>query len=318
MNGDMSLFSPAGPAGRTLTQLGWWLLSVSVLVVLVVAGLVAWAIVRRRDGLHAADEIGSPAPHELRWIQLGGVAIPAVILVVTLAFTLGAVHVTGAPARRAAFTVEVTGHRWWWELRYVQADGTRRVVTANELHVPVGEPIRLELTSGDVIHSYWVPALNGKMDLNPGTTNVTWIMADRAGTYRGQCTEYCGRQHANMATFVVAEPAERFAEWLASQEAPAAEPASADAREGRAVFMRAGCAGCHTVRGTPAVGRVGPDLTHVASRRTIAAGLLPNTPGYLAGWVSNAPALKPGTPMPASMLRPRELHALVAYLGTLK
>lgn len=316
MNGAMGLFAPDGPAARTLAWLGWWLVIVSVVVVLVVAGLVLWASVRRRD--RDADALAEPHPHELRWIYLGGLAIPVAILVASLVLSIGALRSVGAPAGRPALTVQVVGHRWWWEFRYLADGGAPVAVTANELHLPVGRPVRLELSTEDVIHSYWVPRLNGKMDLIPGATNVTWLMADRPGVYRGQCSEYCGRQHANMATLVVAEPPERFAAWLASQRMPAAAPDAEAARAGSAVFARVGCAACHTVRGTSAAGRIGPDLTHVASRRTIAAGMLPNTPGHLAGWISNAPALKPGTLMPAMALRPRELHALVAYLQTLR
>ena len=317
MTTRMSLFDAHGPAARTLAHLGWWLVLVSVLVVLVVSVLVLVACVRRRDHRESPTLVG-PHRGELRWIYAGGLVVPAVILVLTLAFTLGALRAVGAPPRRPALTVQVIGHQWWWELRYVTGEPSRTVVTANELHVPVGEPVRLELTSADVIHSYWVPALNGKMDLNPGTRNVTWIEADTAGVYRGQCTEYCGTQHTNMATIVVADPPARFAEWLAAQAAPAAAPATDEARAGLAVVEGGPCAACHTVRGTGALGRMGPDLTHLASRATIAAGTLPNGPGYLAGWVANAQALKPGALMPTMTLSPRDLRAVLAYLQTLR
>ena len=317
---SMNMFSVHGPAAGSLAHLGWWLLVVAALVAVVVGALVLLASARRRAG-RANDEVPAlaGAASGLPWIYVGGVAVPAVILVLSLVFTLGTVRAIAAPARRPTTTVRVVGRRWWWELTYLGVgDGAPAFVTANELHVPVGQPVRLELTSADVIHSYWVPQLAGKMDLNPGATNVTWIEADTEGVYRGQCAEYCGEQHANMATLVVAESPARFAAWLAAQRAAALAPAAPAAAAGRLVFERSACASCHTIRGTAARGRVGPDLTHLAARLTLAAGTLANARGALAGWIANAQALKPGNVMPTMALPPRELHELVAYLETLK
>jgi cytochrome c oxidase subunit 2 len=313
----MNMLITHGPAARTLAHLGWWLLVVSAVVVLVVAVIVVVASVRARgrDG----GEPTAAVPGELRWIYIGGLAIPVGILVLSFAFSLGALSRVAAPAKRPAVTVQIIGHRWWWELRYLRGDSMPPVVTANELHVPVGQPVRLELTSDDVIHSYWVPQLNGKMDLNPGQRNVSWIEADTAGVYRGQCTEYCGLQHANMATVVIAQPPAEFAAWLAAQAGDAAAPADSAARAGLAAFEKNACASCHTIRGTPAMGaRVGPDLTHFGSRSSLAALTLANTPGNLMGWISNAQALKPGVAMPTMLMSPDELHAVAAYLETLK
>jgi cytochrome c oxidase subunit 2 len=316
---SMNMFRAYGPAARGLAHLGWWLLIVAALVTAVVGALVLLASVRRRAGRAGEVPAAAGVASGLPWIYVGGVAVPALILVVSLVFTLGTVRAVAAPPRHPAATVRIVGHRWWWELTYLGGDGTAPAfVTANELHVPVGQPVRLELTSADVIHSYWVPQLAGKMDLNPGATNVTWIEADTEGVYRGQCTEYCGEQHANMATLVVAESPAKFTAWLAAQRAAALAPAAPAAAAGRLVFERSACASCHTIRGTAARGRVGPDLTHLAGRLTLAAGTLANARGALAGWIANAQALKPGNVMPTMALPPRELHELVAYLQTLK
>jgi cytochrome c oxidase subunit 2 len=201
---------------------------------------------------------------------------------------------------------------WWWEVRY-PAPG---IVAANELHIPAGQPVRLEMTSADVIHSFWVPRLHGKRDLIPGISTTFWIEASEPGVYRGVCAEYCGTQHANMAFDVVAHAPEEFAAWLA---APARRgPHSAAEQPGLAVFRRAGCGQCHAIRGTPAVGTAGPDLTDFGSRRTIAAGMLPNTRGHLAGWIANPQAIKPGSKMPRTYLDGDELWTLVLYLESLQ
>jgi cytochrome c oxidase subunit 2 len=191
------------------------------------------------------------------------------------------------------------------------------VTTANELHIPAGQRVRLRLTSRDVIHSFWVPALQGKMDMIPGRTTETWLRAERPGLHRGQCAEYCGHQHARMALWVVVDSPDGFAAWLAQERRPAAEPLDAEAQRGRAVFQAQACAGCHAIRGAT-VGVGGPDLTHVANRRTLAAGTLDNVPGNLAGWIADPQAHKPGNLMPRVPLRAPDLHALVAYLGTLR
>jgi cytochrome c oxidase subunit 2 len=212
----------------------------------------------------------------------------------------------------------VTGHQWWWDVRYDAHVPAHRVRTANEIHIPVGQPILLKLRTSDVIHSFWVPSLHGKRDLIPGQTNTLWLQADRPGTYRGQCAEFCGHQHAHMGLLVVAEPPERFAGWQERQRQPAAEPADALARRGREVFVAGPCALCHAVRGTEAAAEVAPDLTHLGSRLTIAAATLANTPGHLAGWIVDPQRLKPGSHMPPMSLAADDLQALLAYLGSLR
>jgi cytochrome c oxidase subunit 2 len=211
----------------------------------------------------------------------------------------------------------VTAHQWWWEAKYASRNPSQNFVTANEIHVPVGVPVLLKLNAGDVIHSFWVPKLSGKMDLIPGQTNLTWVQADAPGVYWGQCAEYCGAQHARMAFQVVAEPMRKFEAWRRAQLQTAPPPATeAQARGLALVEFR--CAMCHTVRGTSALASIGPDLTHVMSRRTIAAGTLPNTPGNLVGWIANPQATKPGALMPNQHLSGPALNDLLAYMETLK
>ena len=212
----------------------------------------------------------------------------------------------------------MTGYQWWWDVRYEDSLPIRRLRTANEIHIPVGRPVRLLLESGDVNHSFWVPRLQGKLDLIPGQTNTLWLQADEPGVYQGQCAEYCGEQHAHMGLLVVAQPPDEFARWYEGQLAGAAEPTDSLRRRGQEVFTGSGCALCHAVRGTGAMAAVGPDLTHLASRRTLGAGMVPNTRGYLGGWIVNPQAIKPGNRMPAMPLSGPELQALLAYLEGLQ
>ncbi len=214
--------------------------------------------------------------------------------------------------------VEVIGHQWWWEFVYKDAAASQQVSSANELHVPVGKTVVLKLTSRDVIHSFWAPNLQGKKDLIPGHYIIFPLRADRAGTFRGQCAEFCGVQHAHMAFTVIAEPEDQFLSWLDAQRQPAAAPADPLAARGQQVFLSKPCVTCHTIRGTPAGSRVGPELTHIATRPTIAAGTLEMNRGNLAGWVVDAQSIKPGSHMPPNSLTSEELDALLAYLESLK
>ena len=217
-----------------------------------------------------------------------------------------------------ALTIEVTGHQWWWEVRYDDPTPSNIFTTANEIHIPVGVPVVIQLKSTDVIHSFWVPNLAGKKDAIPGKSSSVWLRADRAGVYRGQCAEFCGMQHAHMAFTVVAEPPEQFQAWLASQRRPATEPATDAERRGQQVFLSSPCIMCHAVRGTQANAAYAPNLTHVASRGSIAADTLPNTREHLSGWVSNSQAAKPGNLMPPMSLTPEDLQSVVEYLQSLK
>jgi len=307
-----------GPVASSEAKLGWWLLVVSTLVVAVVTALVilgAFHGPRGRDDV-SLERTGSHGG--LPWIYIGGLVIPALILVVSFGLTLGSLHATSRPASDPVATIRIIGHRWWWEVQYFDRDPAKTFVTANEVHIPVGQPVRLELTSADVIHSFWVPKLAGKTDVIPGSTNIAWLQADSAGVYRGHCTEYCGLQHTNMDPIVIAQSPQEFADWEQGQRAAAVSPTSPASAAGLAVFQKSACATCHAIRGADALGQVGPDLTHVASRLTLGAGVLENSRGNLAGWIGNAQAIKPGNDMPVMTLAPNDLQALVAYLETLK
>jgi cytochrome c oxidase subunit 2 len=314
-DGPQSTLAPAGPAASHVAALSWTLFGTLGIVYAAVLALLGAAVLRSRRARR------SPSPANDRGaliaVVIGGAVVPALVGVVLVATTLrGLVALSpGKPVDELA--VDVIGHQWWWEIHYPAPDPGASVTTANELHIPAGRRVRIRLASRDVIHSFWVPALQGKMDLIPGRATEIWLQADHPGIHRGQCAEYCGIQHARMALWVVVDSPADFAAWLAGEQRPAAEPLDEQARRGRVVFVEHGCAGCHAVRGT-SMGVGGPDLTHVASRRTLAAGTLDNVPGNLAGWVADPQALKPGNRMPRALLGASELHALVAYLATLR
>jgi cytochrome c oxidase subunit 2 len=309
------MLRPASRPAHTLSVLGWWLLAISIVVTVIIGVLVLIPAIRHRGNTLAGTPLVN-TPARTRWIIIG-LGLTALILLGTFAYSMVVMGETVHPSERPALTIEIVGHRWWWEARYPRTPTSNGFATANELHIPVGVPVRLELASADVIHSFWVPRLHGKIDVIPGVHNQFWIRADSAGRYRGQCAEYCGLQHSNMAVYVTAQSADRFRSWLAAESRPAPTPRGDEEERGLRQFLRS-CALCHTVRGTAAKGVVGPDLTHVASRETLAAGALNNTRGNLAGWVVNAPSIKPGTLMPRVDLEPRELHDVVAYLETLR
>jgi cytochrome c oxidase subunit 2 len=245
-------------------------------------------------------------------------AVTAVVLFVFFVYSLTTGRALASLPAKSALTIAVTGRQWWWDVEYVDTVPSRRVVTANEIHVPVGVPVQIIATAHDVIHSFWVPNLHGKKDLIPGHTTAMWFQADTAGLYRGQCAEFCGLQHAKMAMWVVAEPREDYERWYAAQLQTPSDPTDSLARAGQRVFISKTCAMCHNIGGTLAGSRVGPDLTHLAGRRSIAAGSLPNTRATLASWIEDPQAIKPGSRMPASNLSASELNALVTYLETLK
>jgi cytochrome c oxidase subunit 2 len=245
-----------------------------------------------------------------------GVFLPILLLSALFVWSdLFVIRTTEAPAASSTkLAVKVVGHQWWWEIRYPGTDA----VTANEIHIPVRTRVDVQGTTADVIHSFWVPELNRKADLIPGRVNRLLFDADRAGEYRGQCAEYCGQQHANMSLDVFAEPSGAFESWLANEERPARKPATPLAREGERLFLALPCSGCHMIRGTPADGTIGPDLTHLATRTTLAALTLPNDPPDLAHWIEDPQRYKPGAKMPGFSLSVRKREALVAYLDGLK
>ena len=314
-----SAFDPASPQARAIAQLWWWMFGVGSLIWLAVIVAMIYAI-RSKRGDRGPDELlhVPDATHKrMERVVAAAVFMTVLILGGFLAYDF-AVGRLLAQHPRTALTIELVGHQWWWEARYVDPSPSKRVVTANELHVPVGEPIQIKVTSPDVIHSVWVPNLNGKRDLVPGYVSTHWFTADTAGTYRGQCAEFCGLQHAKMALYIIAEPRVKFAAWLAAASTPHEPPTDSTLLYGQRVFMSGGCAVCHTISGTEARSNVGPDLSHFKSRSTIAAGTLANNRANLTSWIANPQAIKPGTRMPPSPLTPVQLNALVSYLETLR
>jgi cytochrome c oxidase subunit 2 len=244
--------------------------------------------------------------------------ITVILLFIMLTASVVTGHTIAGLSSKNPITIDITGHQWWWEVRYEATQPDQTVVTANEIHVPVGLPVVVKTSSADVIHSFWAPNLHGKRDLIPGYENALWFQADTAGVFRGQCAEFCGHQHAHMAFFIVAEPVEKFQAWLAQQVSTPPPPADPEAQRGEVVFLSHTCVMCHTIRGSGAGAKLGPDLTHIASRMTIAAGTLPNNRGNLAGWISDSQSIKPGNKMPPNPLKADDLNALLTYLETLK
>jgi cytochrome c oxidase subunit II len=314
---ENSMLAPQGPGAARLADLSWFLFAITGVPAVVTILFVCWAFLRRPKGEPAAAS--DEDPREYRVILLLGLAMPAVIVAAIIAATLqvGAEVATSRPPSAPALTIDVTGHQFWWDVFYPD-HGVR---DANELHIPVGRPVLLRMTAADVIHSLWVPVLHGKTDLIPGHVTNLWLQADRPGAFRGFCAEFCGVQHALMQIIVVAhEPAELEA-WLAARGRPVARPETPDEAAGFEVYERVGCATCHAIQGLVAqVGArpAGPDLTHLATRRTLAAGILPNNPGNLGGWVVDPQSHKPGNLMPPSRLESREFHQLLAFLGSLR
>lgn len=308
-----------GTKNYPVVTLLWALLITSLAVIGIVTVLVIAGIFRPRNTPRSDDPRQLPlerAGRGLIWVYIG-TGISAAVLAGATIWTFTTLAAVSGPPDNPAVEINLIGHQWWWEVQYSGKDPSDRFTTANEIHIPTGQPVRFDLSTVDVIHSFWIPRLSGKTDLIPGQHNATWIEADQPGAYRGQCAEYCGLQHAHMALRVVAEPADRFEEWRASQLEPNTPPQSGTAAQGERDFV-AHCGLCHAVRGTAAGGRLGPDLTHLMSRSTIAAGTVPNTPGYLSAWIADPQHVKPGNLMPILDLSGPQLAAIRDYLETLK
>ena len=314
---NQSVLAPAGRQASSIHGLWSLMLWVSVAVFVAVIAAVIVAIARGTRNRSAGATVVTPERTLARNV---GIAVGAtvVILIGLLVASVWTGRLLAALQASSAVTVGITGHQWWWEIQYEDAVPSRRVVTANELHIPVNRPVVFKVTSRDVIHSFWIPNLQGKRDLIPGYTTAIWLQADRPGVFRGQCAEFCGMQHAHMALDVVAESETDFEQWLEGMRQSAPPPSDPSTQRGRDVFMQARCSGCHTIRGTDAAGQVAPDLTHLATRSTLGAGTLPNTPDTLSAWIQDPQHVKPGNQMPANVLAPDDLHALVAYLETLR
>lgn len=297
------VFDPAGPYAGSIATLSWILVAMGIAVLGVVIGAL-WTALFGREKLKA--RLGGT-----KAIWIGGVGFPVVVLSMLLVYGLSLTRNLIAPVPADAMRVRITGEMWWWRVAYLDGRGRPYMLDANELHIPVGRPVLLELESSDVIHSFWVPRLSGKLDMVPGRRNILPIQADAPGTYAGQCAEYCGGPHALMGFVVVAHEPAAFQAMMAARRAPRPQMAG----EGAALFRSTGCAACHRIAGTDANGAAGPDLTHVGSRRSLGAGILPNNRGTMMGWIGDSQSIKPGNRMPPyKMLSAAELHALAAYL----
>ena len=305
-SGHQSSLDASSPQAGGITTLFWCFIAILALVYCATMMALALALFRRRR------VIGTP---NLTRAVSAAVGITGIILLVLTGLSYRTQRDLYAVSGEPDVTVKVTGYQWWWDVRYEDKQPSRIFSTANELHLPVGRSVEIALTTGDVIHSFWVPGLFGKMDLINGVTNKIRFTPTKAGVLRGQCAEFCGFQHANMALRVVVEPPAAFEKWRMRQEAPAGPPASP---EGEKLFANKPCASCHAVRGTRAAGRVAPDLTHLASRSHLAAGVLPNTRGALAAWIVDPQTVKPGSKMPAVEISAEEIHPLLDYLEGLK
>lgn len=303
----MTVLEPAGFAAHTIAGVAWSLFIGSLLIFTGVMALLAMSLRRHAGAINARH-----------WIIGGGIIFPAIVLCVLMSYTAVRSAQLTRPAPANALVISVTAKMWWWEVRYRLPDGGQ-VVLANEIHIPVGYPVVIGLSSTDVIHSFWVPQLAGKMDMVPGRTNQLQLSASAPGVYRGQCAEYCGEQHARMAMHVVVHETAAFDAWLAAQARPASVPTTVLARAGQQAFEAHRCTACHTVRGIAVNGRLGPDLTHVGSRLFLGAGTLRNEPGAMPSWLAHVQTLKAGARMPAfDVSDAAGLAAIGAYLEQLK
>jgi cytochrome c oxidase subunit 2 len=315
--GWQSALDTHGPEARTLEHLFW--IFVAVLGAVWIATMIAVLLSlrqRRAPGEHPLS-VDQTTDRRMTIVVSSSVALTAIIVLSLTALSYG--------GQRALFShkdgvvsMMIVGHQWWWEIQYEDQQPSRTFTTANEIHVPVGEPVLIKLESSDVIHSFWVPSLAGKLDLIPGRQNQIQIQADRPGIYRGQCAEFCGNQHAHMGMLVIAESRDEFDRWRERQISAAQEPGDPESQRGHDIFLTKPCLMCHQIRGTSAGGRVAPDLTHLGSRRTIAAGALETTRGNLAAWIVDPQGIKPGVHMPVVKLEPDEIQPLATYLEGLK
>lgn len=305
-----STLSPASENAAMIANLFYILTAIAVVVFIVVEVLLFYAVIRFRrkqtDGL--PTQIHGNTKFEIAWT-----AVPAIVLAIIFVLTWQTLSALAAiPAD--SVKIKVTGAQWWWDVQYTDLG----VVTANEIHIPVGKAAAFTLEAKDVIHSFWVPELGGKLDLIPGHTNRMWIRPTQVGAYHGQCAEFCGTSHANMRLVVVVETQNQFDAWIAQQKQPAAAPTTDLTKRGAEEMAKAGCQACHTINGTTLAGKIGPNLTHVASRQQIAAGLIDFSADNLRLWISNPQAVKPGATMPKLPLTKDQMDAIVAYLMTLK
>jgi cytochrome c oxidase subunit II len=320
--GSQSALDAAGVQSAHLENLWWLFFYVCAAVYLIVMAVLIIALFRHKKASGETAPDITPNPEQEKRISniiKGCVAATVVILFVFMIASFRAGRaINSLSSEPEALSIKITAYQWWWEIEYQDSIPSNNITTANEIHIPVGRPIKFEMQSIDVIHSFWVPNLHGKKDIIPGYKTTFFFKADRAGTFWGQCAEFCGHQHAKMRFVVVAESEEDFNNWANAQRQSSVQPATDIQKRGQEIFLTTTCAQCHTIQGTPANGRVGPNLTHIASRPYIAAGSLPNTKGHLGGWISDPQLIKPGVRMPQNSYSSEEMQALLEYLQSLK
>ncbi len=310
-----SMLSPSGPDAARTAMLTWLMFTIAAVVLIIVAVLILLVFRRARSERDAANVYANDQ-RSLRGVLIGGGVVPLVVLMVIMGIGIWIEkQANDPPAGSDPPTIEVIGHQWWWEVHYTDQNFN----TANEIHIPVRQPVILRVTTADVIHSFWVPQLHGKIDMIPGQTNTITLEADQPGIYRGQCAEFCGAQHAKMAFLVIAEAPAAYQAWLANQVKSSVQPSVGSIeQQGQQAFLGSACTYCHTIRGTNASGTIGPDLTHIASRMTIGSGILANSRGNLAGWIINSQIIKPENHMPPMDMTSEQLQAMLDYFATLK
>jgi cytochrome c oxidase subunit 2 len=308
--GPQSTLDPAGRGAERIADIFWWMTISGVVIWFAVILLTVWAIRTPPDAHNQ---------RRTNFLIIGGGAIvPALVLAALLVYGLAPIPELLAPTPEGSLKIAVSGEQWWWRIGYRVPDG-EPIVLANEIRLPVGEPVEFQLESPDVIHSFWIPSLGGKIDMIPGRVTRLALTPTRTGVFRGACAEYCGTSHALMSFYVVVEEKEAFDRWLAHQQAPALTPTATVAARGQELFLANGCGACHTIRGTPANGVVGPDLTHVGGRLSVGAGILPNDIQAIVRWIARTEHTKPGVLMPHfGMLPEEELQAMAVYLKGLE
>lgn len=314
-NQSPNILDPKGPVALTESNLFWIIFAIATFVFVAVTSALLYSVIRFRA------RPNSPEPRQVHGnttIEIIWTVVPSIVLFIVLAVTISTMFALAQPSNERAITIRVLGHQWWWEFQYPN----EKITTADEIHVPLNTVVRVELQSDNVIHSFWIPQLTGKTDVIPGRTNTMWFKATAPGTYRGECAEFCGTQHAHMNFVVVAEPMDKYQAWVAQNSQPAAPPADALAKAGQGVFQARGCAGCHQIDGVNKNPKaIGPNLTHFGSRLLISGGVVDNTPQNLRDWIRSPQTVKPGVDMPdfpASRISDQDLNALVTYLESLK
>ena len=322
-HGNQSAINSAGVQSERLSDLWWTWLGITAAVYIIVMAVLIVAYFRaRRTSAEAEPDI---APDPARERRVGNIIKGAVALTVVIMFVLMIVSfrtgraIAAMPAAQDPIHIKVTGQQWWWQIEYIdEHQPSNNVTSANEIHIPIGRPVRVDLESHDVIHSFWVPNLHGKRDLIPNYPTTIFFEADKPGVYWGQCAEFCGFEHAKMRFMVKAESPDEFNAWYAAAQQPSGSPANDSEARGQQIFLTSVCTQCHTISGTPASGRVGPNLTHVASKPFIASGSLVNNRENLTNWISDPQAIKPGIRMPMNTYSQEDLNALADYIQSLK